>query len=393
MMGFWILGVLLIAWALAFVLPPLLRRTVGDPRRAALDTARRSGVLSADEYAAKLSALGPTDAPSGIQPAARYSAFIIALLLPLTAVGLYLKLGDIRVFDTSVQSVSAAMQDAERAGLPPMEQAIAGLTERLASQPDDIEGWMLLARAYKSMERFDQARDALAQAMTRSPDTPTIMVEYAEAKALASESRRFEGESLDLLERALTLDPNNERGLWLRGIAYYQAGDRVATAATWERLLGVMSEDNPARDSIRQHLTDLHTQNGEATADASSPSATAPPDAPRLRIHVAVAPELATRIGPDDVLFVFARAAQGSRAPLAIQRLAASALPLTLELNDSHAMLPQMNLSSAVQVIVGARISRSGSAEAQPGDMEVLSEPLSSSHLETIELVVDQLVP
>ncbi|MFA7487591.1 MAG: c-type cytochrome biogenesis protein CcmI [Lysobacteraceae bacterium] len=408
MAAFWFCSALLVLAALGFILPPLLRREAGvavDPRREALQRAHADGVLDSDEYAAKLAALGPAPAQASASGSPlRGPAIAVALLLPLAAIGLYLKLGDTRVFDPDVQSVTQAMQQAQQAGLPPMEQAIAGLAERLAREPDDVQGWLLLGRAYKSMERFGEARDAFARALTLAPDTPDLLVEYAESQVLASDSKRFDGEPLAMLERALEQQPTHQRGLWLLGVAQYQRGDTDAASATWQTLLDTMPEDNPAYESLRQRILELQAQaSGEtlptpAAAQASAAgdstnTASDPAQAPRLNVRVRVAPELAAQVRHDDVLFVFARAAEGSRAPLAIQRLSADALPLELVLDDSHAMLPQMNLSSTAQIVVGARISRSGGAQAQSGDLETLSEPLPNTQRATVDLIIDRVVP
>lgn len=394
MMSFWAICILLILLALALVLPPLLRREdASDPRRVALEHAHRSGVLDAGEYTRKLAALGNTT-PTSISPLARNTAIALVLILPLLAAGLYQKLGDARVFDPSVQSVANAMQSAQRAGLPPMEQAIAGLAERLAREPDDAQGWLLLGRAYKSTERFAEARAALARALALTPDAPDVLVETAEAQALSTPGARFDGEPLTLLQRALERDPNHQRGLWLLGIAQFQSGDTDTASATWEKLIATLPEDSPMRDSLRQRIDELKAQTGlAASADTPSVPALQVPPAPRLDIRVNLAAELAQRVAPDDVLFVFARAAEGSRAPLAIQRLRAADLPLSITLDDSHAMVPQMNLSSAARIVVGARISRSGNAQAQSGDLETLSEPLSNSHKAVITLTIDQILP
>ena len=394
MMAFWAICILLILLALALVLPPLLRREdASDPRRVALEHAHRSGVLDADEYTRKLAALGNTT-PTSISPLARNTAIALVLILPLLAAGLYQKLGDARVFDPSVQSVANAMQSAQRAGLPPMEQAIAGLAERLAREPDDAQGWLLLGRAYKSTERFAEARAALARALALTPDAPDVLVETAEAQALSTPGARFDGEPLTLLQRALERDPNHQRGLWLLGIAQFQSGDTDTASATWEKLIATLPEDSPMRDSLRQRIDELKAQTGlAASADTPSVPALEVPPAPRLDIRVNLAAELAHRVAPDAVLFVFARAAEGSRAPLAIQRLRAADLPLSITLDDSHAMVPQMNLSSAARIVVGARISRSGNAQAQSGDLETLSEPLSNSHKAVITLTIDQILP
>ncbi len=368
MIVFWLVCILFIVLALALVLPPLLNTaTPIDARRAALDQAHKAGALDATEYAVKLNALdqsvvGPLPDKTG----ARLAALLIVIGLPLISIGLYAKLGDSRVFDPAVQQVAAAMQQAQQDGMPPMEQAIAGLVERLARQPDDLEGWVLLGRAYKATEHFEQARDALARALMLAPEDPGLMVEYAEAKTLAAPDKRFAAEALQMLDQALATDPNHQRALWLRGIAYYQAGDIEAASA------GTTGSSNSA----------------PATVASTSSIGT-----PRLRVKVSLAPEFVSKVQSDDVLFVFARAAEGSRAPLAIQRLRASDLPLEIELSDADAMVPQMNLSSTAELVVGARISRSGNAQAQSGDLETLSAVMPNSHSETIELVIDHLVP
>ena len=395
MMAFWLLGALMILLALAFVLPPLLRAPLPlNPRRRALEQARDAGVLDSTEYAVKLAALGESGAAAPNPSTNRLVAVLVTLFIALASIGLYAKLGDPRVFDPAAQSVATAMQQAQQAGLTPMDQAIAGLVERLAREPGDVEGWLLLGRAYKSTEHFDQARDALARALTLSPEDPSIMVEYAEAKTLAAPDKRFEGEALQLLDHALQLDPDNQRALWLRGIAHYQAGETEAAAATWERLLAVLPEDSSVRDSVSQQLAQLRGRDAGTSAEptaATTPNASTAP--PRLTVKVSLAPELAAKVQPDDVLFVFARAAQGSRAPLAIERRQARELPLSIELDDSDAMVAQMNLSSSARVVVGARISRSGNAQAQPGDLEAVSEPLPNSRAQAIELVIDRVIP
>lgn len=395
MTAFWLLGALMILLALAFVVPPLLRTPApADPRRRALDQARQAGVLDRAEYAAKLAALGASELVASNPSSNRLVAVLVSLFIALASIGLYAKLGDPRVFDPDVQSVATAMQQAQQAGLTPMDQAIAGLVERLAREPDDVEGWLLLGRAYKSTEHFDQARDALARALVLSPEDPSIMVEYAEARTLAAPDKLFQGEAAQLLDQALQLDPDNQRALWLRGIAHYQAGDTEAAAASWEHLLAVLPEDSSVRDSVSQQLAQLRSRDpGTSAGPAAATAEDATTTPPRLTVKVSLAPELASKVQPDDVLFVFARAAQGSRAPLAIERRHARELPLSIELDDGDAMVAQMNLSSTARVVVGARISRSGTAQAQPGDLETLSEPLPNSHAQAIELVIDRVVP
>ncbi len=405
-------GAMLLA-ALGFVLWPLLRVRGVDAairhKREALEQARRAGVLSEDEVQLKLAALAseglPAHAPSRALPAA------VALLIPLAAIGLYRQLGEPRALDEIWQGAVAAASgtpaspDGSTTQGPDMEQAVAGLAERLRLQPDDLEGWMLLGRAYKTTERFEPAREALANAYRLAPENADVLIEYAEAMVLASESRRFEGESRELLEKAILLQPDSQRGLWLFGIAAYQDEKYADASKVWERLLAAIPPDAEARESLLERIADARQRAGLEPVPAQTPSAKEAPAAttataasgatsgPRLTVTVDLAPELKSKVGASDVLFVFARAASGPRMPLAIQRLAAGSLPVTITLDDSTSMMPTMKLSTMAQVVVGARISKSGQATPQSGDFETLSAPIANTHSEPLHLVIDKVVP
>lgn len=378
--------------ALAFLLWPLLRTAGNDIQRerlAALEAALAAGVLNESEYANKRAALlAALPATVSLKPA-RGMALALLILMPLLAFGLYRQLGDPRAFDASPEAQTAAP-------VPTMDQAIGAVKQRLAERPDDLQGWLLLGRAQKTLENFAEAHEAFAKALELAPDSPDVMVESAEAQVLASPDKRFEGEPLQRLHAALALDPVHQRGLWLLGVAQVQAGDNAAAIATWEKLLTLLPPDAPVRQTLQRNLDQVRAESGLATNDSSAaetPSGPSDATGPRLVVEVDIAPELKSRIQPSDTLFVFARASEGPKMPLAIQRFTATQLPLRVELTNEHAMLPQMNLSSLPEVVVGARISRSGNAQAQSGDLETLSAPLPVSRQESIKLLVDSVVP
>lgn len=419
---FWILAAAMALAALGFVAWPLLRQrpiAMGlDPalqaKREALEQARRAGALTAKEVRTKLAALEARPAATG---SSRLLPIVLVVLLPVAAILLYRTLGEPRALDPVWQGAIAAAAGsgavADTAAPPPdMDRAVAGLAERLKNEPDDLEGWMLLGRAYKTMERFELAREALANAFRLAPDNPDVMIEYAEAQVLASSSRRFTGEPLALLQRAVLAQPQSQRGLWLLGIASYQENDFAAAAVTWERLLAVLPNDAEPRAQLLERIADARQKAGMpplpatatvAAAAAQTPqqapstnptaTATASSEGPRLTVTVDITPELKAKVGASDVLFVFARAAQGPRMPLAIQRLPATSLPVTITLDDSTSMMPAMKLSTMPQVVVGARISKSGQATPQPGDFQTLSEPIANTHSEPLRLVIDEVVP
>jgi len=406
---------LMLAAALAFVLPTLLRgraevrSPANEARRKlrALEHARAEGILSEQEYSAKRTALGEQmltaiDAPSTPSRVGYVVALGVALLLPASAIVLYRIVGAPQAVDASTTTSAAAVPADHQQN---MEQAIAGLQAKLKQNPDDAEGWGLLGRAYEATEHFAEARDALEHAHGLSPDDPNITVAYAEALVLASTSRRVEGEPRRLLESALKAAPDNQHGLWLLGVSEYQDKKYDAAIAAWQHLLSVMPKDSPAAQSVQHQIASAEAERDgrppppeEATAEQGAPqdsatSASSDAEGPHLTVKVALDAKLKAKLAPDDVLFVYAKAASGPPMPLAIQRLKASQLPITVVLTDSMGMLPSMKLSQFPQVVIGARISKSGNAIAQSGDLQTVSKPIAVTSSAPIDLTIDQIVP
>ena len=411
MTAFMLLALLLIALALAFALLPLRGGggRPGDRRLKALDEALAAGVIDAGEHASKRAALAAADASAaagdgGVQGGTRLAAVLVAVLLPAAAVLLYRAVGEPAAFDPA-RMAATTPAGPEGHGVD-MDQAIRGLVAKLEAEPGNAEGWALLGRAYQSMGRFAESRDALQHAHDLLPDNPDVTVEYAQAAALASEGRRISGEPRALIEGVLAVDPDHQRALWLIGISDYQQGQFAAAIDAWNRLLPNLPADSDIARSVRAQIEDAQAQLGQAPAEPALPAATAPPAAPadaaaapqagtqaRLTVHVRLDPKLADRLDPGATLFVFARAAEGPPMPLAIHRARAGELPLTVTLDDSTGMMPTMKLSMFPQVVVGARISARGDASAQSGDLQGLSMPLDSTRREPLELVIDRVVP
>jgi len=394
MMLFFLFAALMLAAALAFVLPPLLRepRHTGVPAKLkALADAHAAGVLNDAEYAAKRAALD-TRSDTRIAPArartTRIAAVALALLLPAVSVLLYRYLGNPEALEPNTQTAPADHGQN-------MEQAIAGLAAKLKQNPDDVEGWSLLGRAYEAMERFADARDALAHAHALAKDDPDVTVAYAEALALSTDSRRVEGEPRALIEGVLKLAPDNQRGLWLLGISDYQRGQYDTAIADWNHLINVLPKDSDILPSVREQIAQAEAARDgrKPTAQRATASETAAASSPQLQVQVALDAKLKDKVAPNDVLFIYAKAASGPPMPLAIQRLTADKLPANVTLTDSMGMLPNMKLSQFPQVIVGARVSKSGNAIAQSGDLQTISAPLPVSTTTPIRLTIDQIVP
>lgn len=408
MTAFVLLTALMLATALAFVLIPLLRgrettHSAGDARRllALLDESHKSGILSDAEYAAKRAELGERllgalDAPA--PPRRGYPvAIAIALLLPLAAIVLYRLVGTPAALAPGAQTAQQAPADHGA----DMEQAIAKLADKLKQNPDDAEGWTLLGRAYEATQRFEQARDALKHAYDLAKGDPDVGVAYAEALALSSPTRRIEGEPRQILDAALKAAPDNQRGLWLLGISEYQAKQYDTAIATWKHLIAVLPKDSDIGPSVEQQIARAEAERDGKPLPAEEPqeanaapaSASASESGAHLHVEVALDPKLAGRLAPGDVLFVYAKAASGPPMPLAIQRMDATQLPVTVTLTDGMGMLPSMKLSQFPQVVVGARVSKSGNAMPQSGDLQVLSKPIAVTTTAPIKLTIDSVVP
>ncbi|MEO6075641.1 MAG: c-type cytochrome biogenesis protein CcmI [Dokdonella sp.] len=402
MTGFVLCAAVMTLIALSFIVVPLLRaHREADPlatRRLALDRALASGALSTDEHAAKLAAFTPELAIDANAPPVRsrggYVALLLTvLLLPAIALFTYAKVGRPQALDTTETQPIAG--DAG-AGVD-MDQAVAGLAAKLEQDPNDGKGWALLGRAYQSMQKAELAMDAFKHARALLPDDPDLMADYAQALVMAG-GKDFSGEPKQLLDRALTIQPDNQRALWLRGVAEYQAGEHAASIATWTRLLGLLPHNSPVATSVQAQIDEARSKAGLPAVEASVQSSpqtaeSSVANSPRLTVSVSLDPTFADQVEPTMTVFVFARAVSGPPMPLAIQRLTVSQLPTTITLDDSNGMLPNMKLSDFPQVVIGARISRSGDPLAKSGDWQTLSDPVETKRKETIVLTIDQIVP
>jgi cytochrome c-type biogenesis protein CcmH len=302
-------------------------------------------------------------------------ALAIAFVLPLAAAGLYLLVGT----PMALNGVLAAQPELD------IDQAVAALREHLRQQPDDLQGWTLLAQTLAAMHQSTDARDAYDHALRIQANNPTAMVGWAETDSLARVDHRIEGRARSLLEQAVQLDPANQRGLWLLGIAQFQEHQYADAAATWRQLLPLLEPGSSVAQAVTEQIAAADAHSGETVP---APAATA--SGPQLTVHITLAPALRGKVGVNDTLFVYAKAVQGPPMPLAVARLGAGKLPATVTLTDAMAMTPQLKLSSVPKVLISARISKSGQAIAQPGDLEGDAGVVAVDRRSPISIVIDQ---
>lgn len=258
-------------------------------------------------------------------------------------------------------------------------EMVQRLADRLKDRPEDVEGWTMLARSYLVLGRVEEAAQASERVLKLKPNDAQALADHADVLAMRS-GRVLEGEPLKLIERALKLDPDNVKALALAGAAAFDRGDGKEAARLWDRVALLGPPGSPLVEQAREGAAEarkMAAQTAGPTPPAAQKGAVA---GPTVRGTVSLSATLKAQAKPEDTVFVFARNAEGGsgggRMPLAILRLQVKDLPATFTLDDSLAMGPGMGLSSAKQVVVGARISRSGQAMPQSGDLEGQSAPV-----------------
>ncbi len=302
----------------------------------------------------------PTSAPAASVQPARWPGIVVALMVPLLAIGLYLKIGSPNALDPAALNPPAA--DAMITQLQQVETLLPKLEQRLQAQPNDPAGWDMLGKSYMALERYPEAAKAYAKLAELQPREAQVFADYADAQAMA-QGQTLTGKPSELIAQALKLDPANEKALYLAGYAAQEAGNRKAAMAHWEKLLAQLPPESEGAAVLRQNLAGLRQQTaGQAGASVSG--------------QVRLAATLQGKAAPQDTLFVFARAAEGPKMPLAMLRAQVKDLPLNFTLDDSMAMSPQMKLSHFSEVVIVARVSKSGAAVPQPGDLEGASKPV-----------------
>jgi len=405
--AFVVIAGLLAITALAFVVLPLLKggRNTGVSRNAInvavyrdqlreLEADLRAGTLAQDQYersrgeieARLLQDVGTTEAGAARARSER-GAIAFAIALPACALAIYLLVGN----PQAIQIAGTPQGPAHGTGQEQVLAMVEQLAARLRANPDDSEGWKMLARSYAAFGRFKEASEAYANAAARVTNDAQLLADYADALAMA-QGRTLEGEPEKLIARALAIDPTNAKALALAGTLAFNRKDYAKAAEYWERILPGVAPDSEAAKSVRANIAEARARAGGAIAAAPSPVAPqAQGTGGRISGIVKLAPALAAKVEPGDTVFIFARAAEGPRMPLAILRRQARELPIEFALDDSMAMTPAMKLSSFPQVVIGARVSRSANATPQPGDLEGLSAPIKAG-ANGVSVVIDSEV-
>lgn len=298
---------------------------------------------------------------------ARLTMLAIVLIVPLAAILLY-------------QAFSNYVPQAAHASVDPVEDMVARLESRLAREGGDADEWLMLGRSYVIMGRYQDAVEVYARVneMTNGED-PAIMIAYAESLAYVDrDSLKYLG--AELLDKALTFQPLDARGLWWGGVSAMERGDDELAAQRWQSLLKLDPPEALAK-AVREQLSRIGV---DIPAAAKAPGHDIP-------VEIEISAKLAQRVNPNMVLFLFARTPGAAGPPLAVVRHVAGELPLSVNLGQDNVMLANTVLADHDELQLVARISQSGSPGAQPGDL--FGEVLYRTGSGAVDLLIDQVVP
>jgi cytochrome c-type biogenesis protein CcmH len=415
-MLFLLIASVMILVAFLIVLPPLWRKhsvaaadqdqrniAIARQRLAELKEQLQAGALTQALYDEQLVELEQAlsddlDIESHVNEATspgRWIALVLVLAIPLVAGSLYWTLGNYQSLTQENQTAAAnpAVPELEK-----MKSMVAGLAERLKKQPDDAMGWTMLGRSYKYLQQYPQAAEAFEHAYKLIGEQPEIMLLYADALAF-SNNEQMAGKPTELVFKALAMEPNNVTGLWLGGMAKAQTGDFAAAMDLWTKLETQLPPGSEAQQEIQGLLAKLATQIPQSAAEQAEPKpeqpiATLSPSSPiaSIDVQVSLAPELQKSTSPNDTVFIYAQALSGPKMPLAIVRKQVFELPLTVSLTDAMAMMPTMKLSNFEQVKLLARISKSGDAMQQPGDLIGVIEQVALNDKSPHKVIINSQV-
>jgi len=323
---------------------------------------------------------------------------VVFVFLAAVSFGLYYKLGSPQALNPGKQEVAMeqAHTQAGMSTMPSVADMVEGLRQKLEKDPDNFKGWMMLGRSYMVLKHYDKAVAAIEHAYTMKQDDPNVQLFYADALTMQN-GGLINDKAFSLIKRALEKAPENPTAIWMAAMGYESEKDYKTAVSYWQKLLPKVKASASDYQEVEMHLA-------HAQARLSGKPMVIPSPGPALQFSnaqggasvtavIKLADKYKQQVKPTDTLFVFARAVNGPRQPLAAKRLQVKDLPATITLDDSMAMSPMNKLSDYKQVYIGARISKSGNVMPSSGDLEGRSASVATKPSgQNIEVTIDQEV-
>jgi len=374
---FWLLAaglVVAITIGLLFVLPPLLRKLQNKPPAS----------------------------PRGLMTnilAGRAAAIVVGIAIPVLAVMLYV----FRPHTPPALSAQSATAKGEKMA-PEHSQVIEDMAARLELNPDDGNGWAMLAQSYATMGRYADSVKAYEKAVKLIPKDAQLLVDYADVLAVAND-RNLSGKPLELINQALKIDPKNIKGLALIGTAAFQTKDYASAVKSWEKMLKLLPPETPLAKQMTAGVAEARamlagkktpsldvTQNKDTQDKETQDKAQPIMGGAQISGVLMLSPELANKAAPSDSVFLSAKQVSGAPMPIAVMRFKVQDLPLKFTLDDSMSMMPDVKLSNFQEVKISAKVTKSGNTKTQSGDLEggITSVKVGATD---VRVVIDKVAP
>ncbi|BAW80828.1 cytochrome C biogenesis protein CcmI [Candidatus Nitrosoglobus terrae] len=415
---FWIAAGVMSLFALAFLLPPLLRRhsqqendetaaeiAIYRQRLQELKAELHHGILTEEQFSHaqhELEEAMAADLAIGSSTDLKIkrhwlTALILTILVPSLAFLTYWQVGASGKVGEQLASKETSQQEIDRIG-----HAIKSLQAHLVEDPEDAQGWQLLGKTYLATNQVSEAAEALGHAYALDDQNPDIILDYAKALA-TSQERRLQGAPLKLIQRVLKIAPQHPEALWLAAVNALQSNQNEKAKTYLEQLALQLPPGSDEERMVRAHLAQLSSSSeaiantntgGGGEASDKKVSTEGNKQSPRIEVQVVLDPTLKDKAADTSTVFIFARAAKGPPMPLAAVRKQVKDLPLTVVLDDSKAMAPSFRMSNFNEFQVGARISLSGNPIPQSGDLQgFVDGNLSGNPTSPVSVTINQIVP
>jgi cytochrome c-type biogenesis protein CcmH len=404
---FWIISAILILVALAFILPSLWNRNtsqdatreqniaIAQEQLAELEARFENGEISEDGYQTTRDEIEQSlfndmeisedhlniTTPQDSSRKPLFSTIFILLLIPLISISLYIKKGNL-VFTKQLDSNQAAQQATSDLvpknadGSPDIDTMVARLQQKMNDNPDNPKGWYMLGRSYMVLKKYPEAAKSFDRAYKLMPESADTILSLADALSM-SNNGQLTGRPTKLVTKALSIEPQNITALWLSGMASRQQGDYLTAITQWQKVIPlildkpqeVVEVEKLINDAKKNLSPDQQQSLSKKTELASTAKVKEKQSGKGIKVSVSISSAMQEQVSPNDLVFIYAKAMSGPPMPLAALRKQVKDLPIDIELNDDMAMMPNLKLSSFPEVIVGARVSKTGRPIAQDGDL------------------------
>jgi len=282
----------------------------------------------------------------------------------------------------------AVMQKGEPLTKNELQAFALALRTKLSQSGDDEVAWMLLGRVALMLNEFDMAKQSFDKTLKINPDNMQALVSYSQVLLLEGSEENMT-RAAGMLSKVLQAQPNNLDAISLLALIAFERKDWLQAKAAFEVLLASMDESDTRYAMINQRISEIDLQIAQQNVATSGDQLAAQ----SIQVTVDIDSQLADKQPNNGILFVFAKAAKGSPMPLAVVKLTDYSFPITVELSDANAMMAGLNLSSANEIVISARISNDDSVMPSTGELEGHSEVLNRKDVRQVQLNINTLIP